>query len=81
MPANCMDQNFSIKIFFIDLREKEREEERERERDKQTLICCSTYLCIHWLILVCAMTRGGICHFGISGWTELSSQSHIGQDL
>ena len=24
---------------------------------RETLICFSTYLCIHWLILVCALTR------------------------
>ena len=29
-----------------------------RERgERERLTCCSTYLCIHWLILVCALTR------------------------
>ena len=28
--------------------------ERERER-KETSICCPTYLCTHWLLLVCAL--------------------------
>ena len=28
-----------------------------KERERETLICCSTYLCIHWLILVCALTK------------------------
>ena len=37
-------------LFCIDSRERERKGERERE------ICCSTYLCIHWLILVYALT-------------------------
>ena len=37
-------------ILFIDI--KERKGERERRRS----ICCSTYLCFHWLILVCAQT-------------------------
>ena len=27
-----------------------------REKEKETLICCSTYLLIHWLILVCVLT-------------------------
>ena len=40
----------------------------ERETDRQTSICCSTYLCIHWLILVCALTGFRIHNFGISGW-------------
>ena len=35
----------------------EREEGGERERE--TSICCSTYLCTHWLILVCALTLTG----------------------
>ena len=25
------------------------------------MICCFTYLCIHWLILVCALPRGELC--------------------
>ena len=28
-----------------------------RERERETSICCSTYFCIHWLILACALTR------------------------
>ena len=33
-----------------------------------TSICCSTYLCIHWLILVCAPTTKDQTHnLGISG--------------
>ena len=45
------------------MRERERERKREKEggkeREKQkTLIWCSTYLYIHWLLLVCALTRG-----------------------
>ena len=30
---------------------------RERERERERLSGCSTYLCIHWLILVCVLTR------------------------
>ena len=40
----------SLIFFFL---EKERKGERER------LICFIIYLCIHWLILVCALTGGG----------------------
>ena len=29
-------------------------------RERETVICCSAYLCIHWLILVCAVTRDWI---------------------
>ena len=51
---------------------------KERERE----ICCSTVLCIHWLFLVCALTRDWMCNFGLSGWcsnhpTELSIQGWI----
>ena len=52
-------------IFFCILIFKEREKEEGRERE--TLICCSTYLCIHWLLLVCALTGDQTCNLGISG--------------
>ena len=40
----------------------------EREERRHRNICCSTYLCIHWLIFVCALT-GEQTHnkIGISG--------------
>ena len=37
------------------------------ERERETLICCYPYLCIHWLILVCALTRDQTCNLGILG--------------
>ena len=44
----------------------EREEAgRERERERETLLCCSTYLRVHWLLLVCALTRDGIYNLGL----------------
>ena len=43
---------------------REREGERERERE----ICCSTYLCIHWLLLVCSLTWDLTHNLGIWGW-------------
>ena len=42
------------------------EREKERERKKH-LFCCSTYVYIHWLLLVCALTRDGTCSLGVSG--------------
>ena len=36
--------------------EREREKRREGEEEKETSICFSTYLCIHWLLLVYALT-------------------------
>ena len=44
---------FFLKFSFIDFRERE------------TLICCS-HLCIHRLILVCALTGDGTCSLGVS---------------
>lgn len=34
---------------------------------RETLICCSAYVCIHWLILVGALTDG-TCSLGTGGW-------------
>ena len=31
----------------------------EREKERETSICCSTHLLIHWLILVCALPDWG----------------------
>ena len=36
-------------------------------RERETSICCSTYLCIHWLILVCALTGDRTRNLGLSG--------------
>ena len=48
---------------FIYLLILEGEEEREIERS----ICYSTYLCIHWLILACALTGEGTHNFALLG--------------
>ena len=38
-----------------------------RERERKRKICLlSTYLCIHWLILTCALTRDQTYNFGVS---------------
>ena len=40
-----------------------------RETDRQTDIdLLSTHFCIHWLILLCALTGDRTCSFGASGW-------------
>lgn len=30
-----------------------RQRQRQKQREKEKSICCATYLCTHWLILVC----------------------------
>ena len=42
----------------------------ERERERKRFICCSTYLCIHWLILSCALTGDRTCNLGVLGWNS-----------
>ena len=37
------------------------------KREKGTLICCSTYLYIHWLILICALTGDQTHNLGVLG--------------
>ena len=53
----CLFKNFYLLIF----------RERGRGRERETSICSSTYLCIHWLILVCALTWDWTCNLGILG--------------
>lgn len=43
----------------------ERREGRKRERETST--CCSTFSCLHWLILVGALTPDGTHDLGVSG--------------
>ena len=45
--SQVSDQGVQVILFYLLILEGER----------ATLICCSTYLCIHWLILVCSLTR------------------------
>ena len=40
--------------------------EREERRERETFICCSTYLCIYWLILVRALTGDQTHTLGVS---------------
>ena len=39
----------------------------KKEKKRETSICCSTYLCIHWLLFVCALTEDRTCNLGVSG--------------
>ena len=55
---------FLLIFLLIDFRETGREGEKERE----TLMCCSSYLCIHQLILLRALTRGWSHNLGASQW-------------
>ena len=63
-------------IFLLILEERKLGRERERGRDgagRERLICCSTYLCIHWLILVLALTRDqthslGVLNDALTNW-------------
>lgn len=41
---------------------------REEGWVKETSICCSTHLCIHRLILVCALTGDWTHNVGVLGW-------------
>ena len=43
---------------------KEKKGGGEREADIETRICCSTYLCSHWLFLVCALTGDRTLNLG-----------------
>ena len=47
---------FFLFFKFIDFRET------EERRDIETLIYCSTYLCIHWLLLVYALAGDQTCN-------------------
>ena len=40
---------------------------RERKGEREISIWCYTYLCTHWLSLVCALTRDQTCNIGVSG--------------
>ena len=44
------------------------EREWKGKRKKETSICCSAYLCIHCLLLLCALTRDRTHNLGIWGW-------------
>ena len=62
-------------LFKIDFREREGEErdkgreterERQKERERQRDIDLLFHLCVHCLILVCALTRDLTCILGVS---------------
>ena len=76
VSLKCTTETYTVlKVFYWLIWEKEGEEREkggeERERERHFLskkYCCSTYLCIHWLILVCALMGDQTCNLGVSGW-------------
>ena len=59
-----------IFCFLFSERERERKRERERTERKRNTDFCSTYLCIHWLILVYTLTGDQTCNVGVLGRNE-----------
>ena len=69
-PPSCTCKKFFFNLLIL---------ERGQERERKTLICCSTYLCIHWLTLVCTLTGDQTHNLGLLGrcsnqLTELPGQ-------
>ena len=57
----------SLLFFNFYLLILEIERNRRRKRERVSLSCRSTYWCIHWLLLVCALTRDRTCNLGVLG--------------
>ena len=51
------DTHLSLLSFLILVNWFEREREEGLGGEKEIMICSSTYVCLHWLIFVCALTR------------------------
>ena len=45
--------------------------------ERETLTCCSTYLYIQWMLLVCALTGDRTCNLGVSGWSSNQQSSSV----
>ena len=69
--CNLHDQSYlsSQRFFFIDFRE------RKGRGGGRMLICCSTYLCIHWMILVCALIGNWTHSCGVMGWCSREKET------
>ena len=66
IPSDSLMTLTLCKRFYLLIWDRETERERDRQTDRQTSICCSTYLCLYWLILVCALTRDQTHNLGVS---------------
>ena len=65
-PGNAASSFLNFIYWF------ERERKGEREEERKTLLCCSTYLCIHSLFLICVLTGDRTHKLGV--WGQGSKQ-------
>ena len=70
-----------ISFIFLNWPWGERETDTDRQTDRQTLTCCSTYLSIHWLLVVCTFTRDGTHNPGLAGWLYNQSSYSVRASL
>ena len=62
-------QSISKHFLFLELiLERERERECVCMWEREPLICCSIYFCVHWLILVSAVTSDWTYNLCVFGW-------------
>ena len=66
---NCLPHSDVLSFQHPFLKKKKSIDFREG-RERETLICCFTYLSIHWLILVCAPTGDRTLKLGYMGWSS-----------
>lgn len=55
-----------VKKLFIYFTERKKGE-RKRDREREKPICYSTYIYIHWLIIICTLCRHQTCNLRVSG--------------
>ena len=73
LKINKISKKFTYLFFidwFLEREDKGRREGKEgvKEIEREASSCCCIYLCIHWLLLVCALTGDWTCNIGVSGW-------------
>ena len=52
----CYMKDVTFELTLIFLLIELTESKRRRERERETSLCCSTYLHIHWFVPLCALT-------------------------